>query len=135
MSEQIEPKKVMIIEDNQLNQKIADMIIKQLGHDTIQVYEGKGAIEIVKKEKPSLVILDIKLPDSSGIDICKAMKSDPELKHIPVIVITALSSEEDKKQIVSESGCDNYIAKPFMPHMFAQAIGRYIQIKSVDWGL
>ncbi len=135
MSEQIEAKKVMIIEDNQLNQKIADMIIKQLGHKTIQVYEGKRAVEIAKQEKPDLVILDIKLPDSSGIDVCKAIKSDPELKNIPVIVITALSSDEDKKQIVLESGCDNYIAKPFLPHMFAQTIGRYIQIKSVDWGL
>ncbi len=135
MSEQIDPKKVMIIEDNQLNQKIADMIVKQLGHDTVQVYEGKKAIEIAKQEKPALVILDIKLPDASGIDICKAIKADADLKHIPVIVITALSSEEDRKQIVAESGCDNYIAKPFLPHMFAEAIGRYIQIRSVDWGL
>lgn len=135
MSEQIDPKKVMIIEDNQLNQKIADMIIKQLGHDTVQVYEGKKAIEIVKQEMPSLVILDIKLPDASGVDICRSIKQDPELKDIPVIVITALSSDEDRKQIVAESGCDHYIAKPFLPHMFAEAIGRFIQIRSVDWGL
>ncbi len=135
MSEQIEPKKVMIIEDNQLNQKIADMIIKQLGHYTVQVYEGKKAVEIAKQEKPSLIILDIILPDISGIDVCKEFKIDPELKNIPIIVITSLSSDEDKQKIVSESGCDNYIAKPFLPHMFAEAIGRYIHIKSVDWGL
>jgi two-component system cell cycle response regulator DivK len=133
MSEFIEPRKVMIIEDNQLNQKIADMIIKQLGHDTIQVLEGKKAVEMVKQEKPDLIILDIKLVDISGIDICKEIKSDAQLKNIPVIVVTALSSDEDKKNIVAESGCDNYIAKPFFPDLFAKTIGRYIPIKSIDW--
>jgi len=133
MSEFIQPRKVMIIEDNQLNQKIADMIIKQLGHDTVQVFEGKKAVEMVRQEKPDLIILDIKLLDISGVDICKEIKADAELKNIPVIVVTALSSDEDKKNIVAESGCDNYIAKPFFPDLFAQTIGRYIPIKSIDW--
>ena len=133
MSEFIPPRKVMIIEDNQLNQKIADMIVKQLGHDTVQVFDGNGAVAIVRQEKPDLIILDIKLQEVSGIDICKEIKADPELKKIPVIVVTALSSDEDKKNIVSESGCDNYIAKPFFPDLFAQTIGRYIPVKSIDW--
>ncbi len=133
MSEFIQPRKVMIIEDNQLNQKIADMIIKQLGHDTVQVFEGIKAVEMVRQEKPDLIILDIKLVDISGVDICKEIKADAELKNIPVIVVTALSSDEDKKNIVAESGCDNYIAKPFFPDLFAQTIGRYIPIKSIDW--
>ncbi len=133
MSEFIEPRKVMIIEDNQLNQKIADMIVKQLGHDTLQVFDGTNVVEKVRQEKPDLIILDIKLADVSGIDICKEIKADKELKDIPVIVVTALSSEEDKKNIVAESGCDNYIAKPFFPDLFAQTIGRYIPVKSIDW--
>jgi two-component system, cell cycle response regulator DivK len=133
MSEFIQPRKVMIIEDNQLNQKIADMIIKQLGHDTVQVFEGIKAVEMVRQEKPDLIILDIKLVDISGVDICKEIKADAELKNIPVIVVTALSGDEDKKNIIAESGCDNYIAKPFFPDLFAQTIGRYIPIKSIDW--
>ena len=133
MSEAIIPKKVMIIEDNQLNQRIADMIIKQLGHDTVQVFEGKKAFEIAKQEKPDLVILDIKMPDISGVEICKSLKADDELKNVPVIVVTSLSSDEDKEQIVKETGCDNYIAKPFFPDLFATTIGRYIPIKSIDW--
>ena len=133
MSEFIQPRKVMIIEDNQLNQKIADMIIKQLGHDTVQVFEGIKAVEMVRQEKPDLIILDIKLVDISGVDICKEIKADAELKNIPVIVVTALSGDEDKKNIIAESGCDNYIAKPFFPDLFAQTIGRYIPIKIIDW--
>ena len=131
----IESQNVMIIEDNKLNQKIADMIIGQLGHETIQVFEGKKAVEIAAEKKPALIILDIKLPDISGIDVCKALKADANLKKIPVIVVTALSSEEDRKYIVKESGCDHYIAKPFLPHMFAAAIGKYIPVKDVDWGV
>ena len=134
MSDYIEPKQVMIIEDNKLNQEIADTIIKQLGHETIQIFEGRGAVEKVKKEKPDLIILDIKLPEEiSGIDICKELKEDKKLKKIPVIVVTALSSDEDRQKIVSESGCDDYIAKPFFPDLFARTIGKYIQIKSIDW--
>ena len=67
------------------------------------------------------------------IDIAKQMKEDDNLKNIPIIVVTALATEDDKKKIIAESGCDNYIAKPFLPNDFANAIGRYIQIKSVDW--
>jgi len=134
MSETIEPKKVMIIEDNEVNQKISDMIIKKLGHNTIQVFDGKGAIKTIRQEKPHLIILDIQLPENcSGIDICKEIKGDPELKHIPVIVVTALHGDEDKKQITAESGCDEYIAKPFLPNVFIDAISQFIEVNSVDW--
>ncbi|MCE3255645.1 MAG: two component response regulator [Rickettsiaceae bacterium] len=132
MTDNIEPKKIMVIEDNKLNQKIAAMIIKQLGHDVIQIFESKTAVEAIEKERPDLIILDILMPEVSGVDICRNIKSNNELKHIPVIVVTSLSSEEDKKHI-SESGCDNYIAKPFLPHIFAQSVAKYIPVKTVDW--
>lgn len=135
MSEQVEPKRVLIIEDNMLNQKIADMVIKQLGHETIQVFEGKDAVRIVREEMPDLIILDVKLPDSSGTEICRKIKDDAELKVIPVIIVTALSEEDQQRQIVAESKCDFYLAKPFLPHMFAEAIAQFIQVRSVDWGL
>ena len=123
----------MIIEDNKLNQQIAHTIVTQLGHNSIQLLEGKDAIAKIRAEKPDLIILDVMLPDSSGIDICKEIKADAELKKIAVIIITSLSTSEDKKRIIAESGCDEYIAKPFFPNMFANTIGKYIPVKTIDW--
>jgi len=133
MREYIASKKVMVIEDNEVSQEMAKRIIEQLGHKVIQIFEGKNVIEKIRAEKPDLIILDIKLPDASGIDICKELKADPELKKIVVIVVTALASDEDHKRIVEESGCNNYIAKPFLPRLFANAIGRYIHIRTIEW--
>ena len=69
--EYIIPKKVMIIKDNELGQEVSKRIVEQLGHKVIQLFEGKNAIEKIRAEKPHLIILDIVLPDASGIDICK----------------------------------------------------------------
>ena len=73
---------------------------------------GKGAVDLCRRERPDLVILDIMLPDSDGLDICKGIRSHPELAHIPVIFLTARASETDR--IVGlELGANDYIVKPF----------------------
>jgi len=123
----------MIVEDNQVNQKIAAMIVESLGHKPIQIYDGNDAIEAAQKHRPDLIILDIQLPNISGVEICKILKSDDKLHKIPVIVVTILSSEEDRKRITNESKCDDYIAKPFFPKNFSEAIGKFIRVKQVDW--
>jgi two-component system cell cycle response regulator DivK len=133
MSKEVVQKKIMIVEDNQLNQKIANMIIKHIGHKSIQVLDGAKAIETAKIEKPQLVILDINLGEISGIDIAKEMKADDELKDIPIVVVTALNSDEDRHRIMAESCCDDYIAKPFLPNIFVEAISRYMEVKRVEW--
>lgn len=135
MSEKILPRKIMVIEDNQLNQKIANMIIEQIGHNTIQVFDGAKAVETAKAEKPDLIILDIQLGDISGIDVAKEIRSIDSLKNVPIIVVTVLGTEEEKKQIIKDSGCNDYIAKPFLPNVFVDAIAKYIPVKSIEWAL
>ena len=132
MSVVTELKKIMIIEDNPLNQKIASMIMDRMGHEVIQIFDGKGAYDIVKREKPQLVILDVMIPNISGIDICRAIKDDPELKRIPVIIVTAMSNSGDEVRITSESGCDDYLSKPFLPQILASTINKYIKSEPAD---
>lgn len=127
------PQKIMVIEDNKVNQRIANMIIEQIGHKAIQVFDGEKAVEIVKQEKPALIILDIQLGDISGIDIAKDIKKIDDLKNIPIIVVTALDTEEEKKHIIQDSGCNDYIAKPFMPNVFVEAISKFLPVLPVDW--
>lgn len=135
MSEKILPRKIMVIEDNQLNQKIAGMIIEQIGHTAIQVFDGTKAVAAVKKEKPDLIILDIQLGDVSGIDVARGVRCVEELKDIPIIVVTVLGTEDEKRQIIKNSGCNDYISKPFLPNVFVDAIAKYIPVKSIEWAL
>ena len=127
------PRKVMVIEDNKVNQRIAKMITEQIGHKCIQVLDGTKAVEACKADKPDLIILDIQLGDVSGIDVAKDIRKLDDLKEVPIIVVTSMDAEEEKKQIIKESGCNHYIAKPFMPNHFVEAIAKFIPVLKVDW--
>ena len=73
---------------------------------------GRGALEFCRRERPDLVILDIMLPDSDGIEICRGIRSSPDLAHIPVIFLTARASESDRI-LGLELGANDYVVKPF----------------------
>lgn len=133
MSEKIVPRKIMVIEDNELNQKISNVIIKQIGHMPIAVLDGAKAVEVAKQEKPDLIILDIQLGDISGIDIAIEIRKVDDLKSVPIVVVTALNTLEDKKRIIKESGCNDYIAKPFIPSEFVASIAKYFPTKTIEW--
>ena len=131
MSNNFEVKKILIVEDNLLNQKMIEMIVKKAGHMPIVISNGKEALKAVRKEKPSLVLLDIKLVEISGIEIGKKIKSDSDLKSIPIIVITSFASDEEKEHISKETCCDHYLTKPFLPNMLINLISSYFPIKNI----
>src|SRR5256714_15535781 len=105
-------KKIVLIEDDaDLYSLIQYNLIKE-GFAFAGSQTGTGAIDLCRREKPDLVILDIMLPDSDGLEICRAIRSHPELSHIPVIFLTARAAETDR--IVGlEIGANDYIVKPF----------------------
>ncbi len=105
-------KKIMLIEDDSDLYALLKYNLEKEGFQLAGAQTGKGAVELCRREKPDLVILDIMLPDSDGLDICKGIRSHPELAHIPVIFLTARASETDR--IVGlELGANDYIVKPF----------------------
>ena len=105
-------KKIMLIEDDSDLYALLKYNLEKEGFQLVGAQTGKGAVELCRREKPDLVILDIMLPDSDGLDICKGIRSHPELAHIPVIFLTARASETDR--IVGlELGANDYIVKPF----------------------
>mgnify|MGYP005835986559 CR=1 FL=1 len=105
-------KKIMLIEDDADLYALLKYNLEKEGFQLVGAQTGKGAVELCRREKPDLVILDIMLPDSDGLDICKGIRSHPELAHIPVIFLTARASETDR--IVGlELGANDYIVKPF----------------------
>lgn len=105
-------KKVVLIEDDPDLYSLIQYNLEKEGFALAGSHTGKGALELCRRERPDLVILDIMLPDSDGLDICKGIRAHPEMAHIPVIFLTARASETDR--IVGlELGANDYIVKPF----------------------
>ena len=105
-------RKIALIEDDSDLYALLKYNLEKEGFTLVGTQTGKGAIELCRRERPDLILLDIMLPDSDGLDICKGIRSHPELAHIPVIFLTARASETDR--IVGlELGANDYIVKPF----------------------
>jgi two-component system phosphate regulon response regulator PhoB len=105
-------KKIVLIEDDQDLYSLVEYNLEKEGFVVAGSHSGKGALDLCRRERPDLMILDIMLPDSDGLEICKAIRANPELAHVPVIFLTARASETDR--IVGlELGANDYIVKPF----------------------
>jgi DNA-binding response OmpR family regulator len=105
-------KKIVLIEDDQDLYSLIQYNLEKEGFAVAGSQTGKGALELCRRERPDLIILDIMLPDSDGLEICKAVRGNSELAHVPVIFLTARASETDR--IVGlELGANDYIVKPF----------------------
>lgn len=105
-------KKILLIEDDIDLFALLKYNLEKEGFQMVGAQTGKGAVELCRRERPDLILLDIMLPDSDGLDICKGIRSHQELAHIPVIFLTARASETDR--IVGlELGANDYIVKPF----------------------
>src|SRR5215213_9642262 len=105
-------RKIALIEDDADLYALLKYNLEKEGFAFVGTQTGKGAIELCRRERPDLILLDIMLPDSDGLEICKAIRQSSELAHIPVIFLTARASETDR--IVGlELGANDYIVKPF----------------------
>jgi two-component system phosphate regulon response regulator PhoB len=103
---------ILVVEDEGDIRQILSYNLGQAGHQVLTAERGSAALELARKERPALVLLDLMLPDISGLDVCRLLKSDPTLKHIPVIMLTARSEEIDRV-VGFELGADDYVVKPF----------------------
>ena len=105
-------KKIVLIEDDSDLYALLKYNLEKEGFGFAGSQTGRGAIDLCRRERPDLLILDIMLPDSDGLDICKAIRRHPELAHIPMIFLTARASEADRI-LGLELGANDYIVKPF----------------------
>ncbi len=119
------PKTVLIVEDNELNMKLFTDLLEAHGYDTIQSTSGHDALDLVRENNPDLILMDIQLPERSGLDVTKDIKADPELAQIPVIAITAFAMKSDEQRI-RDGGCEDYLAKPISIPVFIETVKRYL---------
>lgn len=119
-------KTILIVEDNDLNMKLFNDLLQAHGYETLQTKDGREAVEIVRRHRPDLVLMDIQLPEISGLEVTKMIKSDDELKEIPVIAVTAFAMKGDEEKI-REGGCEGYIAKPISVPTFLETVARFLE--------
>lgn len=104
--------KILVIDDLPENVFILQDRLENEGFDVVTAYDGKTGIEKALSEIPDLILLDIMMPDITGIEVCKYLVSEPSTRHIPIILVTAKSGAEDTKEGL-EAGAFDYIKKPF----------------------
>ena len=118
--------KVLIVEDNELNMKLFHDLLEAYGYSTVQTQDGREAVELARQHRPDLIILDIQLPEISGLEVTRLLKADEELKSIPVIAVTAFAMKGDEEKI-REGGCEAYIAKPISVQSFISTIQKVLE--------
>ncbi len=123
-------KKVLIVEDNELNLKLFRDLLEAHGYETLQTKDGMEVMQLARDHKPNLILMDIQLPEVSGLEVTKWIKQDEELKSIPVIAVTAFAMKGDEEKI-REGGCEAYIAKPISVTNFIEVIERVLGIEKV----
>ena len=127
-------KTVLIVEDNELNMKLFHDLLEAHGIDTVQTREGKRAFDMAREHKPDLIIMDIQLPEISGLEITKQLKQDDELRSIPVIAVTAFAMKGDEQKI-REGGCEDYISKPISVARFIEVVKKHLNNADVEKSL
>lgn len=120
------PKTVLIVEDNELNMKLFNDLLEANGYDTLQTKDGMEALRIAREHRPDLILMDIQLPEVSGLEVTKWLKADDELKAIPVIAVTAFAMKGDEEKI-REGGCEDYLSKPISVSLFLQTVKKYLE--------
>ena len=118
-------KKVMIVEDNELNMRLFRDLLTAFGYQTVETRDGLAALEIAKREQPDLILMDIQLPHVSGLDVTRWMKADSETENIPIIAVTAFAMRGDEEKI-REGGCQAYLSKPISVASFIGAVKEFI---------
>jgi two-component system cell cycle response regulator DivK len=119
-------KTVLIVEDNELNMKLFHDLLDAHGYRTVQTRNGMEALELARKHRPDLILMDIQLPEVSGLEVTKWLKEDDELRSIPIVAVTAFAMKGDEERIRA-GGCEAYISKPISVSEFLATVKQFLK--------
>ena len=118
-------KTILIVEDNELNMKLFNDLLCANGYRTLQTRDGREVLGLVRSNRPDLILMDIQLPEISGLEVIRMLKEDPDLKAIPVIAVTAFAMKGDEDKI-RQGGAEGYIAKPISVASFLGTVAKFL---------
>ena len=117
-------KTVLVVEDNDLNSKLLNALLEYHGFTVVTTPFGEAALELARRYRPDAILMDIQLPDISGVEATRRIKADQETRTIPIIAVTAFAMPGDEANILA-SGCDAYVAKPFNVTEFLKLVDHW----------
>lgn len=121
------PPTILIVEDNDSNMKLFRDVLSAHGYDAACAESGARALEMVREVDPALIVLDVQLPDVSGLDVTRWIRADPALRHVPILAVTAFAMKGDAERILA-AGCDAYLAKPIGIDRFMAAVEKHLRV-------
>ena len=116
---------ILIVEDNDKNMKLVRDVLQAKGHVTLESTTAEDGLQIANEKVPDLILMDIQLPEVSGLEVTKWLKDDPDLKTIPVVAVTAFAMKGDEERI-RQGGCEAYVSKPISVPKFIETIKTYL---------
>jgi len=120
-------KRILVVEDNELNMKLLNDVLEAHGYNVLTTGEGAVAVAWAHQYRPDLILMDLQLPDMSGLEVTRQLKADAETREIPIIAVTAFAMAGDEKQAL-EHGCDAYVAKPIVLREFLDLIAGFVGV-------
>lgn len=118
-------KRILVVEDNELNMKLLNDVLEAHGYEVLSTGRGEVAVEWAREYHPDLILMDLQLPDLSGLEATQLLKSDATTQDIPVIAVTAFAMAGDEKKALAH-GCDGYVAKPIVLREFLNLIAGFM---------
>lgn len=103
--------KILLVEDNAVNRRLAEFLLRSNGYQVLAATTAQEAFDLLKAEKPDLILMDIQLPGMNGLDVTKRLKEDPATRDIPVLAVTSYAMKGDREKALA-AGCAGYITKP-----------------------
>ena len=116
---------ILYIEDNFLNRYLVQKILNLMGYDMLGAMDGLTGITIATESKPDLILTDVNLPDIDGLEVTRRIKAMPEIRHIPIVALTANAMHGDRERCLA-AGCNGYLAKPVARQELRHAIEHFL---------
>jgi len=117
--------KILLIEDNAVNRDLTQFLLESQGYQVREAATAEEAFEILKTERPALIVMDIQLPGMDGLEATKKLKENPATRDIPVVVVTSYAMKGDREQALA-AGCVGYITKPIDKTTFLQEVAAHL---------
>ena len=118
-------KRILVVEDQEDNRQILRDLLGSVGYQILEAEDGARGVAAAEAERPDLILMDIQLPEVSGLEVTKWIKEDDALKAIPIIAVTAFAMKGDEEKI-REGGCEAYIAKPISVTNFLKTVQQFL---------
>ncbi len=117
--------RILCVEDNPQNMRLVRKILMSAGYEVLEAMDGKSGIELVERERPNLVLMDVNLPDIDGLEATTRLKAQQSVAHIPIVALTANAMHGDRERCI-EAGCNGYVPKPITKNELLNTVAHFL---------